>query len=511
MESFLSPELRGTYGKLLHAAGERNIKIRRVRYDYGLTYRDGAWVSQPSDVSVIATYEPDNQAQCESLRATVTSGLSSNVKMPIKFNPVLKGTKFPTIEEVVPLIVMKSQRKPLAPRKGEFTLFYLWTSKIERSTEYMKINDEILGKHPEWSGRLRIIEMATDQEMDTASKEIKSSFWEQVDHYWITEKSRNAKFWDSLPEKNGPYYILVDSDGFIDAAGDPEWLPLEKTLEKWMNGEIVQEEYNDESDVKDYVEMKVPNPKIFEEYEKMGKEFTETHLMAFEKLSNVCIDLNLYLVIKEDKSVETYGSIGIRYAWYEKYKAISDKVVLDAKALFEKNIKVIDTLREKKLASIKYGAKCEKCGKALGEGIDQYRCVSCDPAVYFCVECIKSRDHAKTMEEAVHPHAFYFIQKDSKNFIDELKIMRVKAETIQKFEMEHRIRCIGCSTEKTNILWKCANCIEQDLCNNCFIASRDPTNPRYEEILGLSKAGGHDAKTHVYVRQDFKDQLAYYY
>eukprot|EP00829_Urostomides_striatus_P018045 TRINITY_DN6403_c0_g1_i1.p2 TRINITY_DN6403_c0_g1~~TRINITY_DN6403_c0_g1_i1.p2 ORF type:complete len:136 (-),score=52.78 TRINITY_DN6403_c0_g1_i1:10-417(-) len=109
----------------------------------------------------------------------------------------------------------------------------------------------------------------------------------------------------------------------------------------------------------------------------------------------------------------------------DRYKEISQKIRNDAIKAFGSRIAVKSLDSEKTMFAITFGSKCDKCKKDLGT-CDQYRCVICNPAQYYCVECIKSFDEAKTTNDLFHPHGMYFIQKNSQNTIDEIKIERMK-------------------------------------------------------------------------------------
>lgn len=196
---------------------------------------------------------------------------------------------------------------------------------------------------------------------------------------------------------------------------------------------------------------------------------------------------------------------------YTKYKDIVDKALDVIRNPFKNVMKIENRESARTFACVTFGERCDKCGKALGV-CDQYLCVMCSPLKYYCTECLKPRDNIRSKTDLVHPHAFYFLQKDSTPVLDELRIKYVSISDTEEYNEAYVVYCKSCKEDKTlKVIWKCANCEQVDLCPDCFHISRNPDHSKYKTLHDICARFKHDVKTHIYVRVDLISQLGFHY
>ena len=518
MEGDFDRFLREAHEKIVALAAKFQVKISRVRYDCGFRSNAYSWERHLGDIGVVVDFAPENQANADLFKEQVTnlykpaaaeSG-SKGVKINVRLNPEIKGIKCPPVTNAIPLVGM-SQRKPIKPRKGEFTLLYFWNATSDRAVDYLETNDKMLESHPEWLNRLRVVEISTDKELESASKELKSCFWEKIDRYWLTHDGW-AGLWTHMPDKAGPYYVFCDQDGYIITAGDPSWIDLETTIAKALNGEIIEDSYGDEEEEKRFNTSPVKDlTHTLAQYEDEVQKFSDTYRETIDEVNYTTFELNFYRLYRGTGKMDFYGEFCMRYNWYDKYPNINDKIVEGATKFFGDRVAIKQYQTKTAMTKVVFGAECEKCKKKLGE-CDQYMCVTCeDPFVHYCLDCLKPRDTAKKAVDMVHEHGFYFIQKDSKNVLDELKVHEIRITDISEIELNQRVTCCLCTRKETTIVWKCANCVDLELCNECFTITRNQADPKYAQLAVLAKKQHHDIKTHIYVREDFSGLFVYGY
>lgn len=506
----------GKYKTILDMAKTCNIELHRARYEYGFSFDHNEWTyPKVKNFSIVGSYSYCNKDAAkfkEEVKKLFETEECAKDCLKLGLNPKLEGMKLPKLCEVVPVIGSKSRRKPLELKRGFYNLLYIWNSKISRCYEYTRTNDELLDRHPEWSGRLRLLEISTDDDLDGANRAIKGKSWERIDHYWVNKKNVKDEFWTEFLSKDTPYYILTDRDGYIVAAGDPEWISLEKNLENWMEGEIIQETYLCEEDTKRYIDIPIKDPNFtFKGCFETAQTFVANNESRFDKMDYLSFSVDLFKLMNTDGTTSQFGEMIMRYNYYEKFKDFNLATLDTLRKAFEGSLKVADHGSTRNTATIEFGKECCNCKISIVD-CDQYRCVVCDPPIYYCLNCLKQRDNIKSKEDLVHEHAFFYIQKDSQEVLDELRIIRVKVSDVKSYKMGHSIYCkMCCKNLDTDIAWKCAVCGDSDFCDACFKISKDENHPDYEKVCTNAKRHRHDPKTHIYVREDVCGQLGFYY
>ncbi len=516
LEQFASERL----GRLKELGLKYNVTVKRVRHDYSFEYRWTNWVEKLRAVDVFGSYDPANFAAVRDFRDAARALFESRdygakgqaEKVVFRLNPVLNGLKCPPVHEVVPLIGMKCERKTVAPRPGDVTLLYFWNSSSERAVAHLKQHSAMFESHPEWVGKVRLLELGNDDNFDATMKELVFHHWERIEHYWMSRAAWDG-LWQQIPNREGPYYVLVDKDCEIVFGGELEWAQMEANLDHFMSGEPLVEDNGETADDRRVSKFVLRDPSYpIAQYRQDLDNYAQALHSDFERMTYLLLEVDFYQIHSLDKSPELFGSMCLRYNWFAKYKDAHERIRSEALKRFEQRLEVRTLCEEKQLYKVEYGQKCESCKRDLNVA-DQYRCAICagDKQPSYCVGCASINDQAKAVAGLVHPHPLYYLQKDSKMVLDELKIEHMQPCKVSKPERKQPLTCKFCGTNPLETLFKCANCVEFDICHSCFRTSKDPTHAKYTEISQLAQNYRHDLNTHVYVREDFVGMVAYYF
>jgi len=503
------------YKEAVELAKKYSIEIHRCRYDYGTNF-DGNWKApHVINFELIGSYSPTNKnysAYITEVKKLLLHAACEEKVIKIKLNPQLKGTKLPPLEKAISIVGSRNHKKPFTCKTGEHTLIYLWSSKIQRCKDYIALNAKMMDNHPEWSGRLKVVEISTDEEMDAVSKTIRSEAWERIEHLWVSKRNITLPFWKEFLEKELPYYILTDKNGYIVVAGDPDWINIEDTVEKWMEGEIISESYLCESELTKLNEKCIKDPKfLLNDGSVLVNKFLEENKTILNYIDHLNLNIEMHRILMKDKEPGYYGELITRYSYYDKYTELVEKHMDILRSYFKDIMRCDDRRSTRSFGRAKFGEACLRCKKELGE-CDQYMCAVCTPPVHYCVKCLRERDNIKSREDLIHPHAFFFIQKDSGPVLDELRIKSVSITDTEEYGEQYTVTCRACKKDKKlKIAWKCAVCENIDLCPDCFDISRNPNNPEHAKIRDICARLKHDVKTHIYVREDIMSQLGFHY
>ncbi|OMJ91419.1 hypothetical protein SteCoe_5998 [Stentor coeruleus] len=137
---------------------------------------------------------------------------------------------------------------------------------------------------------------------------------------------------------------------------------------------------------------------------------------------------------------------------------------------------------------IKRGEKCGLCGKKLKSNRTQYLCLYCMPKHYHCEECEKTPRSGSGSAKLPHPHYVYKITKFSSK-LDEIRVgpSQLKMNCIYDEDPENCIHLgITCDNSKSEdscygsvigTRYKCAHCLDFDLCEACQSSYEAFTNP----------------------------------
>eukprot|EP00831_Metopus_contortus_P002383 TRINITY_DN10878_c0_g1_i1.p1 TRINITY_DN10878_c0_g1~~TRINITY_DN10878_c0_g1_i1.p1 ORF type:complete len:159 (-),score=22.76 TRINITY_DN10878_c0_g1_i1:207-683(-) len=139
---------------------------------------------------------------------------------------------------------------------------------------------------------------------------------------------------------------------------------------------------------------------------------------------------------------------------------------------------------------------------------DQYLCMSCKPAVYFCKDCIAPDSEVSKIEDLVHPHGLYFIKEGSEEAMKNVLIGDIESDSPPEPKRVHNgFRCDLCGNTVEGTHFRCACCPDYDLCGECFKIAEDPSHEKHAEKSELATKSGHNLKTHVLVREEFGHML----
>ena len=155
------------------------------------------------------------------------------------------GTPFPKIEGLIPLMNPAATPLDVICKNGEVTLFDFWATSCESCQKPMAHNQEMLEKHPEWAGKVRIIGISLDADVEAPRAMVSNKKWNKIEHYFDEDgrDSTRIALWKSdlfnlqsnktneelshLCAKTCKYFsihgipfcVLVDKDGVIKFTG----------------------------------------------------------------------------------------------------------------------------------------------------------------------------------------------------------------------------------------------------------------------------------------------------
>ena len=483
--------------ELTTLAKDKMIQELEISTTQAYVYRMSKWNEEPVSVSISGTYDPSHSEARDQFSADANKLLEGKeIVGEIEVVPKLKGNKFPTLAKVKQVINPDAAEEDVGPLPGEVTLFDFWATWCGPCQGPMKHNQEMLEKHPEWAGKAKIVGISLDNTIDAPRTRVTEKGWTKVSHYWVSGGwSSNAC--KAFGISGIPFCVLVDKAGVIQLTGHPNSMDLENNIQLLIkDGTIAGASKEPDAQLKDasytYAACKTEL-----------EEFVKSHEPELKAVTNPLVGSVFKKSAKDGKLVLAGAFLVVRFAWPKKKKDLADKLKADINKSFGAKITIKLQDQEIPLYKIEFGQKCEKCGHVLGK-CDQYLCTICQPSVYLCTECVEKCKNPTKMEDLPHPHPLYFIQKESEPVLEELRWGNLKMGKGSISDKGHHCSCDCCSTTPHGLRWKCAVCADVDVCETCFEANKNPSHEKYEELNKNAQAAGHNMKTHVYIRQEFK-------
>ena len=156
---------------------------------------------------------------------------------------------------------------------------------------------------------------------------------------------------------------------------------------------------------------------------------------------------------------------------------------------------------------LNFGDSCGACQKPLAANEPQF--YSHIDKIYFCYACGNKEDGSKIgVEKFVNPHALVLIDVVDNKAMNEVLTWRLRdqgqAKSIAE-EYEMKVQQINCSACQKflhgSVQWKCLNCWDVDLCNQCFKL----TKANDEGTVKCLEKQGHAVKRHILQRYYYKE------
>ena len=110
---------------------------------------------------------------------------------------------------------------------GRVTLVDFWATWCPPCQAPMAHNQEMLEKHADWEGKVRIVGVSLDQAIEPIKQRVDDKGWHKVEHYW-----RNANNLSEWNFKGIPHVALMSKDGKIVFKGHPMSTNLEDEINK---------------------------------------------------------------------------------------------------------------------------------------------------------------------------------------------------------------------------------------------------------------------------------------
>ena len=478
-------------------AKDQGVMNMKLSTTLAYVNRQGAFSEEPMSVGISGDYDPSKADPTEEFSKKANELLEAKkFGSDVDINPKLKGMKFPTLHNL--FLVMKKEDGPkeLAPVSGEVTLFDFWATWCGPCQGPMSHNQEMLTKHTEWAGKARIVGVSIDNDLEAPKKRVVEKGWTKVDHYWA-EGAWKSEACAKFGIHGIPFCVLVDKEGVVRLTGHPAGMDLEKNIPLLIEGKTISGGEDGGSD-----EKLVNKSYTYEESKKDLEAFVKEYDTEIKKVGNALIASVHKKTVKEGKVEPQSNFIIVRFTWNHRTVAEANKLKAEITKAFAGKTEVKLQDREQKLFILKFGSKCHKCGKALGT-CDQYNCTICKD-IYFCPECVEPNKTATKKEELCHPHAMYYIQKQSGPLMEDITLGDLKEGAGVITNKDHRgCRCDCCGSGVVGIRWKCVLCGDVDACESCMTICKNPADPKYAELVAAAKKVNHDMSTHVYLRLEY--------
>ena len=268
-------------------------------------------------------------------------------------------------------------------KSGEVTLYDFWATWCGPCQGPMAHNQEMLEKHPEWAGKVRIVGVNIDDEIEAPRNRVTEKNWTKVDHYWALG-GWGAKICKHFDIHGIPFCVLVGKDGLIKLTGHPANMDLENNIPLLMEGKVLPGEGDGEgAPGQDQDEGLKDKDFTYDKCKLAMEEFVKSHAEQYAKVAAPLLVTVNTKKLKKGVFEEVDSFIVSRFKWNTKNKDDAKKIKTDLETTF--GSKTVLRMQDEGMDELEFGEKCSKCGIALGE-CDQFKCVVC-PDVYFCISC----------------------------------------------------------------------------------------------------------------------------
>ncbi len=478
-----------------HSILSFNVVFRKT-----LTFDEKEWNEDDQAPGFIGRFAPSNFKGPENFAKDLESLLGvPAADLSLLLTPVYVGFPFQSLSQLTGFAGAKTELA-LAPKKGEVTLFHFWSPSISASIQPMVAQQTMLQSHPDWTPVVRLVGVCKDPAADVTIKSIvDQNALAKHNQYFVTGKLSGEAESGFLAQPV-PFCVLTDKEGVVRAAGHPMEFSWEKLVADVIAGKsaagALEEAAGPALKDKGYG---------YATFKKELKQLVSDEEASFDSVADLLVSASFTERGTEQGTREGHEAIlELSFTSSKKSQLAAIRIKSAVQARFDSKLIVKISEEVTKIRALSYGEKCGKCGKPLGAGCSQYRCVHCKPELYFCVDCIHHKE-IKTVGDLVHPHPLFYLQEKSKAQLEEIVLGELKVhEPTKDSERKHEeYACDVCGKVPKGIHWKCANCAAVDLCNGCFEAGRNEKDARHEEVLEECKELKHDPMTHIYIREDF--------
>jgi thiol-disulfide isomerase/thioredoxin/predicted amidophosphoribosyltransferase len=410
------------------------------------------------------------------------------------------GSNFPQVENC--LHVSSNKTKTFTIQKGEVTLVDVWATWCGPCQGPMAHNQEMLEKHPEWAGKVRVVGLSSDENLDDLKKRIEERKWDKVEHYQLQGGWGNPLM--TQYGINGiPCVFLVDKEGVVVFKGHPASIDLEKAIDNLLNNLPISGESGAESLGNNKVTIKEKD----EVCEAISKFIEENKAIIPNKkfYMSVCINKKVTKENIEDSSTfDGEVTLICQEVCSSPDNITKFKTTITNLLANHPNFKFTATFFFKPSTIAKVGNECLKCNTSLDNNVPRYFCLECQldnkDKYTFCSNCIK--DDEDFENNPTHEHVLYYLPAGCENTLDKLTNIREKSKKIQTHSGNQHTNygCDNCGKGCMVVDWSCAVCHKHvngsfDLCNDCFKLSTDPSKQGE-----LKPHVEHDYKTHALIR-----------
>jgi thiol-disulfide isomerase/thioredoxin len=143
------------------------------------------------------------------------------------------GSAAPEIE----FITLNSEKKmKLSDMRGKVVVLDFWATWCGPCQQPMAELQTIQHDHPDWQGKVVIIPLSIDDEIDTARQHVNKRGWTNTFNVWAGEGGWRAKPPKEFRVTGIPTTYILDREGKIVAGGHPMGMRIEEQVGQLLPG-----------------------------------------------------------------------------------------------------------------------------------------------------------------------------------------------------------------------------------------------------------------------------------
>ncbi|CAD8176273.1 unnamed protein product [Paramecium pentaurelia] len=204
---------------------------------------------------------------------------------------------------------------------GFIHLIIFWASWSNKSKELIEQCENLYQKKLEWQGKIKIVGMSIDSQLQLLIKRLNNNNWKKIEHYRFPNGyDDNNQIFNELNIKDIPFIFITNKKGEITYLGSPENIFLEEFLDNELNqlfqqkctkvNQIIIDENQSQSAIEQFRQLKHNFLKLFsiiQEANFNGKvDISLQKISTWKKntLKRVLLESKLELIYDVHKSEE---------------------------------------------------------------------------------------------------------------------------------------------------------------------------------------------------------------
>lgn len=383
-------------------------------------------------------------------------------------------------------------------------LITFWTTWSGPCHALISSIQKVMEDNPQWEGKVEIVCVSLDDNMELVNNKIKERKWDKVTSYWDGELKYDSESSQKFDVSQVPKCAFV-RNGKVLWSGNPSERKLEDDINCLIQGNELQiKNQPEESENIFYSQEEIDI--MFEKARAKQDEFKQ----AYNNLKPPGLIAIYEWSLKKGAISENYKFF-VTGRFFTKYKNVGDSIFAEYTEIFPFAKSKI-TYEETSI--IHRGLSCSLCYKNFDNYEIQYLCMFCEPEHYHCQACHALTRPGSGSAKFAHPHYLFMLTENSDQF-DEIRYgkQRWQVNNIRTEDPEDRkhkgIGCDnsddpdgGCDGVVVGTRYKCAVCQDYDFCEKCFAKWIAGGNRHMENA---AREAGH-LTSHVFIVMEFPNR-----